>query len=47
MSMSDPVLIDLALPASVYQAIEIDGEAYWDGGYAGDPTITSLVRESV
>jgi predicted acylesterase/phospholipase RssA len=28
------------------QAIEIDGEAYWDGGYAGNPTITPLVRES-
>jgi NTE family protein len=26
--------------------VEIDGEAYWDGGYAGNPTITPLVRES-
>jgi predicted acylesterase/phospholipase RssA len=24
---------------------EIDGEAYWDGGYSGNPTITPLVRE--
>jgi NTE family protein len=29
----------------MYQAIEIDGEAYWDGGYSGNPTITPLVRE--
>jgi NTE family protein len=25
--------------------VEIGGEAYWDGGYAGNPTITPLVRE--
>jgi NTE family protein len=30
----------------MFQAIEIDGEAYWDGGYSGNPTITPLVRES-
>jgi NTE family protein len=38
------------LPASaclptLFQAIEIDGEGYWDGGYSGNPTITPLVRE--
>ena len=32
------------LPA-LFQAIEIDGEIYWDGGYSGNPTITPLVRE--
>jgi NTE family protein len=30
---------------TLFQAIEIDGEAYWDGGYSGNPTITPLVRE--
>jgi len=30
----------------MFRAVEIDGEAYWDGGYAGNPTITPLVRES-
>jgi NTE family protein len=30
----------------LFQAIEIDGEAYWDGGFAGNPTITPLVRET-
>ena len=29
----------------MFQAIEIDGEAYWDGGYSGNPTLTPLVRE--
>ena len=32
---------------TLFQAIEIDGEAYWDGGYAGNPTITPLVRECI
>ena len=31
---------------TMFQAIEIDGEPYWDGGYAGNPTLTPLVRES-
>ena len=30
----------------MFKAIEIDGEPYWDGGYAGNPTLTPLVRES-
>src|SRR3974377_1169354 len=30
---------------TLFQAIEIDGEPYWDGGYVGNPTITPLVRE--
>jgi NTE family protein len=30
----------------MFAAVEIDGEPYWDGGYAGNPTITPLVRES-
>jgi NTE family protein len=29
----------------MFQAVEIDGEAYWDGGYSGNPTLTPLVRE--
>jgi NTE family protein len=31
----------------MFQAVEIDGEAYWDGGYSGNPTITPLVRDCV
>jgi NTE family protein len=30
----------------MFQAIEIDNEPYWDGGFAGNPTITPLVRET-
>src|SRR5262249_1421555 len=39
------VLIASACLPTMFQAIEIDGEAYWDGGYSGNPTITPLVRE--
>jgi|SRR5271166_100999 len=41
------VLLASACLPSLFQAVEIDGEAYWDGGYAGNPTITPLVRECV
>lgn len=41
----DVLLASACLP-TMYQAIEIDGEAYWDGGYSGNPTITPLVRET-
>jgi NTE family protein len=40
------VLLATACLPTMFQAVEIDGEAYWDGGYAGNPTITPLVRES-
>jgi hypothetical protein len=33
----------LCLPARDVQVIEIDGDAYWDGGYSGNPTITPPV----
>jgi NTE family protein len=42
---ADVVLASACLP-TMFQAIEIDGQPYWDGGYAGNPTITPLVRES-
>jgi NTE family protein len=41
----DVLLASACLP-TLFRAIEIDGESYWDGGYAGNPTITPLVRES-
>jgi NTE family protein len=40
----DVLLASACLP-TVFHAAEIDGEAYWDGGYSGNPTITPLVRE--
>jgi NTE family protein len=41
----DVLLASACLP-TMFQAIEINGEPYWDGGFAGNPTITPLVRES-
>ena len=41
---SDVLLASACLPF-LFQAVEIGGEAYWDGGYAGNPTITPLVRD--
>jgi NTE family protein len=40
----DVLLASACLP-TMFQAIEIDGEAYWDGGYSGNPTLTPLIRE--
>ena len=40
----DVLLASACLP-TMFQAIEIDGEAYWDGGYSGNPTLSTLVRE--
>jgi len=40
----DVLLASACLP-TLFQAVQIDGEVYWDGGYAGNPTITPLIRE--
>jgi NTE family protein len=40
----DVLLASGCLP-TMFQAVEIDGDPYWDGGYSGNPTITPLVRE--
>jgi NTE family protein len=39
------VLLASACLPTMFHAVEIDGEAYWDGGYSGNPTITPLVQE--
>jgi len=41
----DVLLASSCLPA-LFQAVEIGGEYFWDGGFVGNPTITPLVRES-
>ncbi|EFI51359.1 MULTISPECIES: patatin-like phospholipase family protein [Afipia] len=41
----DVLLASACLP-TMFRAVTIDGEFYWDGGYAGNPTITPLVRET-
>jgi NTE family protein len=38
------LLASACLP-TLFQAVEIDGEPYWDGGYSGNPTISPLIRE--
>ena len=38
---ADVLLASAALP-QVYQAVEIDGEHYWDGGYTGNPALAPL-----
>jgi len=42
---ADVLLASACLP-TMFRAVEIDGEAYWDGGFTGNPTITPLVRET-
>ena len=37
---ADAVLASACLPF-MFQAVEIDGEAYWDGGYMGNPALLS------
>jgi NTE family protein len=43
--LTPEVLLASACLPTMFQAVEIDGEHYWDGGYSGNPTITPLVRE--
>jgi len=38
----DAVLASACLP-QMFQAVEIDGEAYWDGGYMGNPVMFPLI----
>ncbi|WNL38138.1 patatin-like phospholipase family protein [Halomonas sp. PAMB 3232] len=40
----DAVMASACLPF-VFQAVEIDGEAYWDGGYMGNPALFPLMEE--
>ena len=40
----DVLLASACLP-TMFQAINIDGDDYWDGGYSGNPTMTPLIRE--
>ncbi|MBW9116505.1 patatin-like phospholipase family protein [Rhizobium cauense] len=42
---ANAVLASACLPM-MHQAIEIDGDPYWDGGFSGNPLLTPAVRES-
>lgn len=39
----DAVLASACLP-DLFPPVEIDGQYYWDGGFAGNPSMTSLLR---
>jgi len=45
--LSPEVLLASACLPTMFQAVEIDGDSYWDGGYSGNPTMTPLVQECV
>jgi NTE family protein len=38
------VLASTCLP-TLFQAVEIDGEAYWDGGYSVNPALSPLIKD--
>lgn len=38
---TDAILASACLP-TIFKAVEIDGEAYWDGGYTGNPALFPL-----
>jgi NTE family protein len=42
---ADVLLASACLPL-MHQAVEIDGDAYWDGGFFGNPLLTPIIRES-
>lgn len=42
---ADVLLASACLPL-VHQAVEIEGDAYWDGGFSGNPLLTPIIRES-
>ena len=42
---ADMVLASACLPL-LFQAVEIEGEAYWDGGYAGNPSLLPLISDT-
>jgi NTE family protein len=44
--LSPDVLLASACLPLMFQAVEIDGESYWDGGYTGNPAIAPLYQET-
>ena len=41
----DAVMASASLPL-VFKAVEIEGSAYWDGGYSGNPALYPLIYET-
>ncbi len=44
--LSPDVLLASACLPFLFQAVKIDGEGYWDGGYTGNPAITPLYQHT-
>ncbi len=44
--LSPDVVLASTCPPLVHCAVEIDGDAYWDGGYAANPPLLQLVQDS-
>src|SRR5215468_3221763 len=42
----DALIASASLP-QLFQAVEIDGEPYWDGGYCGNPTLWPMIQSGV
>lgn len=43
---TDAILASACLP-TLFRAVEIDGEAYWDGGYTGNPALFPLYDKAL
>src|SRR5208283_3641613 len=46
-AMTVDVLLASACLPQLFQAVEIDGEPYWDGGYCGNPTLWPMIHSGV
>ncbi|HEX7271285.1 MAG TPA: patatin-like phospholipase family protein [Casimicrobiaceae bacterium] len=42
----DALVASASLP-QLFQAVQIDGEAYWDGGYCGNPTLWPMIHSGL
>ena len=42
----DALLASACLP-TLFPTVELDGEHYWDGGYAGNPTVWPMIRSGL
>jgi NTE family protein len=43
-AMTVDVLVASACLPQLFQAVEIDGEPYWDGGYSGNPALWPMIH---
>jgi NTE family protein len=43
--LTPDVLMASACLPTLFQAVTIEGDDYWDGGYSGNPTMTPLIKE--